>query len=135
MIVSLVKQGELAADASARTRMGASQSGYDGEIPWFVQCDGHYLAKKNSKNKYKVLRLEGHGAVSARVSEARDETTFGTWRAVAVDAVHLVIADVTYVMRATDGVHNTVYISELDADGEADTFAFIDEEGPFANSS
>ena len=51
------------------------------------------------------------------------------------DAVHLVIADVTYVMRATDGVHNTVYISELDADGEADTFAFIDEEGPFANSS
>ena len=111
--------------------MGASQS-EECEIPWFVQCDGHYIAREGSKSPHGWLRLEGHGSVSARPSEQRDETTFGTWKVRDERTVELVIAGVTYVMTAVDDVHNTVHIAAT-GDAAPDTFAFIDEEGVFAN--
>ncbi|KAK7242325.1 hypothetical protein SO694_00012037 [Aureococcus anophagefferens] len=53
--------------------MGASQS-EECEIPWFVQCDGHYIAREGSKSPHGWLRLEGHGSASAAVRAAgRDD--------------------------------------------------------------
>ena len=106
----------------------------DACVPWFVQCDGFYIAAEGSQMAYGWLRLEGHGAISARVSGDVDETTFGEWDAIDGDHVRLAIGERRYVMTAVDDVHNTVHIAPEETPDERDTFAFIDEEGAFKDA-
>ena len=115
------------------SNMGAPDED-EGTMPWFLQCDGHYIAAADADAPFAWFRLEGHGALYARIAADDDAEILGEWDALDSATVRLRVGGPLaeaggFLMTATDGIHNTVEVSpEADARARATTFAFIDEE-------
>mmetsp|Transcript_24358 Transcript_24358/g.73097 ORF Transcript_24358/g.73097 Transcript_24358/m.73097 type:complete len:125 (-) Transcript_24358:30-404(-) len=117
---------------SAKASNMWAEPGGEGVMPWFLQCDGHYTSQTPAKHGW--FRLEGHGALYAkRDGDAPDPGAEGEWEAVDADTIRLAVGGDVYLMRAVDDVHNTVTLTP-EAGGDAVVYAFIDEEGTFAEA-
>jgi len=110
---------------SAASSNMSAPSDFEGTVPHFVQCDGHFIADASggAVPPFVWFRLEGHGALYWRATADGAETV-GAWEVVDAATARLTIGGAAFSMAAADDVHNTVVVAP-----PGTTFAFVDEEG------